>query len=178
MSDSYWTWGLDLGSRRAGVAVIDATGRFSTFAIEWQLPRAKPLPPGRLLLIARANMHQYARALAMSYPPSTVAYEVPSGRFPNPILMLTAGVLVEAAGDATDRVPWPLTVTEWKKQAIGAGNATKDDVHAWARALGSRTDDQEQLDALGVAAVAAEIMYGVVRAELRPDGDPMIRAAA
>lgn len=48
--------------------------------------------------------------------------------------------------------PVPLKATEWKLDTVGKGNASKDEVRAWAEhTVGHRISSQDACDAIGIA---------------------------
>ncbi len=111
----------------------------------------------RLAMIDRRVRHYAARQAAV-YPPAVVWLEQPTGAHPKPALMYAAGV-VQAALFAQLAVPvWTIPPASWKRNSVGHGNATKDQVAAWVYERGGRCDTQDQADAYAIAAAGRAML--------------------
>lgn len=147
-----WAWGIDLGSTRAGFCFLNAdTGTWQTNAVTW---RKGKTGDARSLIACREHVIRFSTAMLQHFPPATICYEAPTGKFPKPTLGMHAGVTIEAVTTGTGLAPWPVPVASWKKKALGSGNVDKEAYLDWAMELGC-PDDADQAAALGVAVYAA-----------------------
>lgn len=149
-------WGIDVSTLQTDVATVRRDGRWETHVWDW------PKSPGaeRLDWIRRSVVLAADR-LALEYPPMAVFIEQPMGRHPSPPLVMAAGAVAGAVyGALRDVYAHPVMVefaniSDWKKEAVGHSNASKEQVLRWARSLGYTGLEQDPADALGVACFAA-----------------------
>ena len=158
MRDAGFAWGVDTGSNRAGLAYVDLEdGSWQTNAVSW------PRPPGSVaksLDACRMQLESFSRRMAGEFPPSTVCFELPTGR-PNPSLMMHAGAIISGVYAGTGLGPWKCTPPEWKRALFGDGQMPKHKLAPWAVSLGAaRPDDDDQTAALAVAIFGAKKMFG------------------
>ncbi len=151
-----WVWGIDVAVERVDVGLVAADGRWQTNSTV--LP--KRLSGSLRLATLFHQTRTFASALAEHFPPLIVYVENPTGRFPNPPLMMAAGIIRTAIYDGLHQLyAHPvdvemIAVKDWKKVALGYGNSSKEQVLAWARQLGYE-GTQDGADALGIATAAA-----------------------
>ena len=144
-----------MGSTRAGFCFLNAaTGEWQTNVCGWR-EQDRKLRDARSLEACREHVIRFVRAMRHHFPPATIAYERPTGRFANPSLGMHAGVVVEAVTVGAGMAPWPVPVASWKQAFVGRGDASKDYYSEYAVSLGC-PDDADQAAALGVAVVAAK----------------------
>lgn len=144
-------WGIDVSTKRIA---------FATSAGQCGSVKVPPgLDGGARLFAARTAMWHFAREFAADHPPLYVWIEQPAGKpRPHPNLIEMVGVTKEATyGVLSTLYPFPVTVGEvevakWKAAVPGLakGNATKDEIWAWAETVGSPVN-QDEADALGIA---------------------------
>lgn len=146
--------GIDVDTKAAHFAIVDThTGRFQTNSCVWPVG---DFSEGRRLIEARLHVHRFTQALQAHFPALCVAVERPTGRFPKPALMMTAGVVCEAVGAASGVAPFFLAVAEWRKRIGLKGNCTKDDVVSWAQSVGWTGERVDQAEALGIAVAGCD----------------------
>jgi Holliday junction resolvasome RuvABC endonuclease subunit len=154
-----YAWGIDCGSLRTGVGVVDMdTGEIHSVAYAW---RKRHLAPAPSLVACHNHLRPLLGELQGDYPPATVAFEMPTGRHRNPSLVMHTGVIVLAAVQATGLHPWKAGVTEWKKVVQGHGQAAKDSLIPWCASLGHVTDDVDRCAGVAIAAFAASTVGGL-----------------
>lgn len=152
----HWIWGIDLSTTAVDLVVVNHQGEYQHIP---SLARGTVTVPERLLAQLDQTT-QFATAMASHFPPLAVYVELPTGLHPNPPLMMACGVVQAALERALQTQPHrvgihTIAVSAWKKAAVGNGNASKEAVLAWARALGYDGDRQDGADALGVATFAS-----------------------
>lgn len=157
-------WGVDVGLNSTAICALGGQ------TPQLVAPRAgEGTLPERLDRLM-AETERVAGQLCADYPPIAVCVERPTGRYPSPHLSYaTASVLLGLHRALKDRFAYPVSVilvaiTEWKKKAIGRGNASKDEVMEWAVSTWPQLDDmtQDDADALGIAT------YGLASLETAP----------
>jgi Holliday junction resolvasome RuvABC endonuclease subunit len=154
-----YAWGIDCGSLRVGLGLVDMdTGEITSAATAW---RTRTLAPAPSLVLCHPRLLGFFAEIAGEYPPATVAWEFPTGQHRNPSLLMHAGVIVLAAAQATGREPWKAGVSEWKKVIHGSGNAAKAELIPWCARLGHVTDDVDRAAGVAIAAFAARTVGGL-----------------
>lgn len=160
-----FVWGIDPGGRAAHTAVINTrTGQYQTNSVQWG---TKGVNFGRHLMDCHAHVSTFTAALAEAFPPVFVVMEQPTGRFPNPRLMMATGVIAATVGTVLALPVNLIAVASWRKAIGVGGGASKEQVVAWARERGWGTDVVDQAEALGVA-VAGAGLWGIELPRLRP----------
>lgn len=171
-----WVHGIDTGSYRIGVGIVDpATGAFTTVASQWRDPRRPTGALGRSLQKCRAQLVPFFAALAQHYPPREVVQELATGR-PNPSLTMHGGVILEAATTGYRLAPHKIGTTEWKKIIHGKGTAAKGELRPWAASIGYAILDEDQIAGLAAAAARAH-QLGLDLSLLHPTANPVREAA-
>lgn len=168
-----YVWGVDVSTQRVAIAfngpILDVrTVEFDSNIIT-----------GRRLHEVYFQVLISAKAWAAEFPPYFCWVEQPAayGRPVEPQLMYAVGVTQAALYRALcDRFQFPvevrtLPVGQWKKGAIGHGNADKAQVFTWAREQGYAGDSQDEADAWGVAWAGARLLGR------KPVGQPAREAA-
>jgi Holliday junction resolvasome RuvABC endonuclease subunit len=150
-----WVWGCDPSSKHVAFAALERDGDRREF---FQLDVLHQLGTSRaekLWNIAQA-LPAFIIPHAKQCPPMCVYVEVPAGR-PNPTLTGAYGVIIAALWGTLSALyqhpvsVWSIDSRTWKKAAIGKGNASKEVIHAWARAEGVDHPSGDILDAFGIA---------------------------
>lgn len=141
-ADELWVWGVDVSTKRIAIACHgpDSTVRLREYGAK--------LRTGARLSEIYAAVVVLARDIAEARPPLFVWVEQPAayGRMPEPQLMYAVGVAQAAIYAALEqRHEHPtevrtIAVAEWKKRAVGHGNAKKYQVLDWAKNDGLETD--------------------------------------
>lgn len=171
-----WAWGVDSSSTVAGLAVINIwTGGFQTQTLRFR--RRKEWDEAEKAACVFYEWRRFADAMRQHFPPATICMERPTGRHPEPMVNMAAGVTLVALNERGP-VPWLIPVGSWKKQAVGHGNASKQQVIAWAIRHGAPPSISEhEADALGIAQ-AARLAFDKNPPSLRPIIDPCDLEAA
>ena len=139
MSDYYI--GIDYGTRKVAVAVIDAA--FKLHALEdLQLTQSE-----------RFNELQFL----CDFTHEVVAEFAHSAHAAIESAILGASMNAQTLANQNITSVFVASAT-WKKEAIGRGNATKDEVATWAAAVWPEAPikTQDQADALGMAVYASQ----------------------
>lgn len=155
-------WGVDVGTRQIALASVDGHTPFT-----WTVP----IPPavegdaGHWLataaVITRESAAVTIRDSVPSFQPDAVWVEQPTGRARNPQLDWMCAVTMLALAQATRAPVWPISVPVWKKQTVGWGNATKQQVHQFAtRILQADVSSQDEADAACIAQAGWQILRG------------------
>jgi Holliday junction resolvasome RuvABC endonuclease subunit len=150
-----WVWGCDPSSKHVAFAALERGGDRREFFQLDVLHASGTARPEKLWNIAQA-LPGFVMPFARSHPPLCVYVELPGGR-PNPTLVGAYGVIIAALwGTLSAIFPHPVSVfsissADWKSAAIGKGNASKEVIHAWARAEGVDHPSGDILDAFGIA---------------------------
>jgi hypothetical protein len=131
---------LRLPAGRLGLVDMDTGEIHSRAAYEW---RTTAHGARASLVACHDHLSGFLR-MGASFPPATIAFEMPTGKHRNPSLVMHTGVIVLAAAQATGLHPWKAGVTEWKKVVQGHGQATKDSLIPWCASLGHVTDDVDR----------------------------------
>ena len=130
-----YVWAVDLSTLALDVAFVADDGRWQVNGAVFTPCADKP----RRLVEQTERVRTFADAMADHFPPLAVFVELPTGRHPSPWLMMTCGAVLAGLSLALrTRYAHPVTirtvaVSSWKKQVVGAGNASKEAVLAWAR---------------------------------------------
>jgi Holliday junction resolvasome RuvABC endonuclease subunit len=142
--------GLDVSTRRIAIAAVtDEVRRVQVVELDARERGARRYMQARAAVRA-AIEHKFRDA-------TVFGVEVPFTPHQNQALMGLAAVSLEAVQAAMPyAVVLDLNTGTWKKDTVGHGNATKDQVAAWALGLGYDGDDQDVCDAIGVAVCARE----------------------
>lgn len=148
-----WVWGCDPSSKHVAFMALTETERF---AFQLDLQHAPGSQRPEKLWNIRQTLGPFVHMHAAVRPPLCVWVELPGGR-PNPTLVGAYGVIIaELWGALAALYSHPVSVltissSDWKKLAIGKGNASKDVILEWARAKGFEHDSGDVIDAYGVA---------------------------
>jgi Holliday junction resolvasome RuvABC endonuclease subunit len=119
-----YAWGIDCGSLRVGLGLVDMdTGEIHSGPLT-SGARGLWSPPSRSSLCHELSP-ELLRHRRVDFPPATIAFEMPTGKHRNPSLVMHTGVIVLAAAQATGLHPWKAGVTEWKKVVQGHGQARR-----------------------------------------------------
>jgi len=146
MSASY-VWGVDMAVSRLAFACAER-GRQH---VEVQtLITANDATEGERLGLLDRQTRIFAKQLAAEYPPHVAWVEQPSGRHRNLQLAYATGVVQAALFEVLGVPVWTLPSSTWKEKTVGAGNATKPQVAAWAQTI-APFDGQDEADAIGIA---------------------------
>lgn len=146
-------WGMDVSTRRLAVAIVDADGWEDVDTLEY----GKTEPGAQRLSRIFHTTAAYVGRLAVDHPPVCVWVEQPTGRHPAPTLVHAVGVVMAATYSALSELyPFPVSVlgigvSEWKAVTVGRGNASKQDIAAWAAGIGYDGTSQDEADAIGIA---------------------------
>jgi Holliday junction resolvasome RuvABC endonuclease subunit len=132
--------GVDIGVRVCTVATLDAAGKLG-----WDYLRAAPKVPA---LEASRELH----AASLSYAwPGVVWVERPMGRHVRSVADLSRAVGAVVSGMPADVAVSEITPVDWRRIIGLAGNASKEQVWAWARELlGEDPPGQDEADALAI----------------------------
>lgn len=148
-------WGVDVAVSRLAFAFADLDSE--NVQVRTLLTRTTETEGARLGLLDR-QLRIYGGQLADSFPPACVWVEQPSGRYPSPQLSYVAGVIQAALFETLGCPVWTVPSGKWKKQTLGHGNASKEQVMAWVLGRGFAPDGQDEADAICVA-VAGRKMF-------------------
>jgi hypothetical protein len=150
-------WGVDVSTEFVDVAIVFEDGRWQTNRCF--LDKRKDRHPVDHLAVIDRRWSEFVTALVGHFPPVFVFVERPTGRFPQPQLVMAAGVVACATKRAADvPVEW-VAVASWKKATGLGGNASKQQVFEWARALGLWSyAPQDAADALGICAYGCSVV--------------------
>jgi Holliday junction resolvasome RuvABC endonuclease subunit len=97
--------------------------------------------------------------LRVTYPPSVVWVEQPSGRFPNPQLYYATGVIQAALYESLGCPVWTIPSGKWKAASVGKGTASKAEVMRWATLhRGGEFASQDDADAYCIAVGGRRIL--------------------
>lgn len=157
MSSRPALWGIDVSTSFVDIAFVFEDGQWQTNRC--CLDKDTKRDPVEHLAVIDERWRQFAEAMVGHFPPVFVFVERPTGRFPQPQLVMAAGVIACGASAVT-RVPvdW-VAVASWKKACGLGGNARKEHVFEWARSLGLWSyAPQDAADALGVAAYGCSLV--------------------
>lgn len=149
--------GVDVSTRRlAFAAVTDEVRRIQVVELDNRERGARRLMQARAAVRACVE-HKFRDA-------TVFGVEVPFTPHQNQALMGIAAVTLEAVQAA---MPYAavldLNTGTWKRDAVGFGNASKEQVARWATGLGYEGGDQDVCDAIGVAVCAREAWLSAVR---------------
>ena len=163
-----WVWGADVAKARLGLGFVELhTGAFQTNAVSW---RGKSLPLADDLRLADEDTYRFARLMAETFPPATVAVEIPMGMQPEPTLLATFGVVVRALHRALELAPWEINVSTWKRcyREEGTDLSKKPNLLPWIQGLGYQIDDVDQAAAAAIGGAARKLFYGKPTTDLHP----------
>ena len=148
-----YCWGVDPSTKRVAIAAAGSRPTVRTIEVPSTLRTG-----ARLDWILGAT-YGLARELAEQCPPLYVWIEQPAafGRQPEPELYYAVGV-VQAAIYSALRDIWPhpvevrtIPIGTWKKNSVGKGNATKEDVLWWSIDHGYTGTSEDEADAWAIA---------------------------
>lgn len=123
---------------------------------------------GERLASIHRQVEIFGRQAAGSFAPACVWVEQPIGTHPKPQLMYVAGVVQAALFEALGGVPvWTVPTSTWKKNSVGYGNASKEQVRAWVLRQDQRPATQDECDAYAMAC-AGRAMFVERRWEVLP----------
>lgn len=155
---SEFVWAVDPAVSRLAFAFADVAS--PAVDVETLITRCDAREGERLGLMDR-QVRIYARQAAGRYPPACVWVEQASGRFPNPQLAYSVGVVQAAIFEALGGIPvWTMPSGTWKRRTVGRGNATKPQVRAWVQALGVAARSQDEADAVAIACAGRAMLLG------------------
>jgi len=143
-----FVWGVDVSTKRLAFGFSNGDTTTLSLAVE---------EGSRRLSEAHSAISQRSAELAGSYPPFCVFVEEPMGKFHNRSLDNMAAITQAAIYSALEtRYPYPVSVLtipppQWKSTIGIPGNASKEEVMAWARSVGYSGDSQDEADALAIA---------------------------
>lgn len=149
-------WGVDASSLRMSVACFRPG--------DVPAVRTLSMPAGGLAeryAAATRSLVDFLRRLEQQWGrPQLVLVEEPFGHGKaqvHPTSNRYLGVLLASLGLALPGVDVDLVHTQtWKVRSVGHGRASKEQVMAWAREIGYFGSLQDECDALGIAACAAQ----------------------
>lgn len=145
-------WGVDPSTQRVSIAWANVDG--------WRGVETRSFNPalrdGQRLDHIYAETYRLGSELVELRPsPELVLVEQPFGNNVPPVSYLAMGVIMLAAVRATGATVRSVPPPTWKRAALGKGNATKDEVLAWARSMAGYTGElYDESDALGIAEAA------------------------
>jgi Holliday junction resolvasome RuvABC endonuclease subunit len=144
---SAYVWAVDPALSRLAIAFA----ALGSERIEVEtLVTANDATEGERLGLLDRQVRIAARQLAGDYPPAVVWVEQPSGRFRNLQLSYAVGVLQAALSETLSCPVWTIPSSAWKVRTVGVGNATKQQVMAWAERHAT-IDGQDEADAVAIA---------------------------
>jgi Holliday junction resolvasome RuvABC endonuclease subunit len=142
-----YVWGIDPAVSRLAFAFADLDGE----QVEVEtLCTATDTTEGERLGLLDRQVRIYARQQVETYPPAVVWVEQPSGRWRNLPLAYAVGVVQAALFETLHCPVWTIPSSAWKRRTVGAGNATKPQVMAWAERV-AVVGNQDEADAVGIA---------------------------
>jgi Holliday junction resolvasome RuvABC endonuclease subunit len=145
---SEFVYGIDPALSRIAVAIAELGAEHVEVT---SLVTATDAVEGERLGLLDRQVRVWATQLRVEFPPAAVWVEQPSGRFRNLALVYATGVIQAALFEALGGVPvWTIPSGTWKLRAVGVGNATKDQVKAWAEGV-AEVDGQDEADAVAIA---------------------------
>ena len=145
-----WYWGIDVGSHAVHIAGLADDGS-QLWTREVSIGH-KRFRDGQRLYTLRTAVYRTIEEIRPMTPATAAIVELPVGTFPNPSLMMSAGAVLDALWDTHEVATLTLNPTSWKKELLGRGNASKEDIMAYAkRELGYRGLIQDEADALCLA---------------------------
>jgi Holliday junction resolvasome RuvABC endonuclease subunit len=156
MSGAAWIWGIDPGINRCAFACAHAGSPW--IDVETLTTSSNATEGERLGLLDR-QLRIYGRQLAGRCPPAVIWVEQPSGRFQKPQLLYAVGVVQAALYEALEVPVFSIPSSKWKRWSVGVGNASKEQVRAWAeRTTQGEVDDQDEADAIAIAYAGRAIL--------------------
>jgi Holliday junction resolvasome RuvABC endonuclease subunit len=133
--------GVDIGTRRLGLALLDADTEKLRAHYAVELPRD---PVNRLAAA-------YDQAQLVAAPTVVVVPEQPSGRYVHASLLEVLGAFKAGCTHAAWVHPG-LPPSQWKRDSVGRGTASKPEYVAWAQhAYHVQTTDDDICAAIGIA---------------------------
>jgi Holliday junction resolvasome RuvABC endonuclease subunit len=154
MSSSGYVWGVDPAISRVAFAFADVDSQ----SIDAETLRsASDATEGHRLGLLDRQVRTYARQAAGEHPPAVVWVEQPSGRYRNLALAYAVGVIQAALAETLSVPVWTIASSAWKVRTVGAGNATKPQIAAWA-SQHADVDGQDEADAVGIAYAGRAIL--------------------
>lgn len=156
-----FVWGIDVSTTRLAFAFasLDTTA----VKVETLITRTEEREGARLGLLDR-QLRIFGRLRGAMYPPACVWVEQASGRFQAPQLLYAIGVIQAALAETLPCPVWTVPSSAWKKRSVGRGNASKEQIAAWAESSGYEFEGQDEADAIGIA-VAGRAMFTTGRWE-------------
>lgn len=146
-------WGVDVSTRRIAIGAIDMTG--AVHAVSRDVPQDRR--GARRLVEVRRAAQTAGWHLSQDFggQPSAILVEDPTfGGRTNPPLIQAFGVVLEAMAFDYLCPVLEIPVGTWKREALGKGNASKDDIWAEAMRLGIEPANQDEADAICIAVAA------------------------
>ena len=151
-----WVWGVDVSINHVAFMALREGEKFP---FQLDMAHAKGAQRPQKLHALSVALPPFVQMHAALRPPLAVWVELPGGR-PNPSLVGAYGVILASIWGALAPLnEWPTAVysissSDWKKKAIGKGNASKEIILDWARSAGFEHDSADVIDAYGVATAA------------------------
>lgn len=142
-----YVWGIDPAVSRVAFAFAEIDSE----RVEVQtLVTANDATEGERLGLLDRQVRVFARQRAADFPPAVVWIEQPSGQHRNLPLTYAVGVTQAALFETLGCPVWTIPSGTWKLRSVGVGNATKQQVKAWAERV-AVVDGQDEADAVGIA---------------------------
>jgi Holliday junction resolvasome RuvABC endonuclease subunit len=149
-------WGVDVGVKRTTLVALPKRGKpHVEVAVSWERTRMRD---GELMRAIYAATCDAARRLAAQAPPYATLVERPAGRWPTPALAEACGVVLAALAGTLDCAVWAVPPSQWKRAALGFGNATKEQIMVAARRHVPDLVDQDTADAIMIAYAARQLI--------------------
>jgi Holliday junction resolvasome RuvABC endonuclease subunit len=147
-------WGVDVGLGVTTICAIQIEDDHEHVTFRM----CEPPGPEAHEVARLMELQELLRTAAMGLPrPDLVVIERPQGKFPKALLMMAAGVICVTLRELTAVPTFLCAVQEWKKETVGKGNASKEEVMAWAAVEFPGADEwwsQDDADAYGLARFA------------------------
>lgn len=151
-----YVWGVDVAVARLAFAFAPMDG--SQIQVETLHTGSDAREGQRLGWIDRQVRIYAGRQAGKRWPAACVWVEQPSGRFRNPQLLYTAGVVQAALFEALAVPVWTIPSSTWKQRTVGKGNASKEQVSAWVTAQGAGFNGQDEADAYAIGAAGRAML--------------------
>lgn len=152
-------WGIDPSSKRVSLAWIHQDGERGVRTASFSQPKNSPARLRGIL----ADTLDLAYAVAEQAPPAFVYVEQPGGKYVEPELWYAVGTIIAAlATAAPEAIVETVTVSHWKKLALGRGDVYKPKkgdprpyyTLVWAQDMGYAGRLWDEADAMGIAEAA------------------------
>lgn len=148
MTEHVWSVDVQTSYLAFGFASLDD----DSIEVETLSLPAGDAAEGERLSLIDQQLVIYATDAARQFPPACVWVEQPSGRFFKPQLMYVAGVVQACLFEVLGGVPvWTVPPSTWKRNSLGFGNASKEQIAAWVARHDDRPGTQDERDAWAIA---------------------------